>query len=93
MLEHHNGQFLKASGYIQSNEDPCIYAKAENNDGKKERLMLIALYVEDIVLATNDNAILEKEKCLLKDKFEMEDRGEIHSVWVCQSKETEPQRC
>ena len=61
--------FLKASGYIQSNADPCIYVKAENKDGKKERLMLIALYVDNIFLVTNDNAMLEKGKCLLKDKF------------------------
>ena len=54
------------------------YLSKQEKDGKKERLMLIALYVDDNVLATHDNAMLEKEKCLLKDKFEMEDRGEIH---------------
>ena len=70
--------FLKASGYIQSNADPSIYVKAENKDGKKERVMLIALYIDDILLAKNDAAMLEKEKCLLKDQFEMEDQGEIH---------------
>ena len=70
--------FLKASGYVQSNADLCIYFKAENRDGKKECLMLIALYVDDIALATNDNTMLEGEKRLLKEKFEMEDRGEIH---------------
>ena len=70
--------FLKESGYVQSNADPCVYFKAENKDGKKERLMIIALYVDDIVLATNDTTMLEKEKSLLKERFEMEDRGEIH---------------
>ena len=40
--------------------------------------MLIALYVEDIVLATNDLDILEKEKAHMKEQFEMDDRGEIH---------------
>ncbi len=40
--------------------------------------MLIALSVDDIVLATNDRRMLEEEKTRLKDQFEMEDRGEIH---------------
>ena len=70
--------FLKASGYVQSNADPCIYFNAEKRAVKKECLMLVALYVDDIVLATNDNTMLESENRLLKEKFEMEDRGEIH---------------
>lgn len=40
--------------------------------------MLIALYVDDIVLATNDTAMLKKEKDQLKKRFEIEDQGEIH---------------
>ena len=70
--------FLKESGYVQSNADPCVYFKTENKDGKKECLMIIALYVDDMVLATNDTTMLEKEKSLMKERFEMEDRGEIH---------------
>ena len=70
--------FLKESGYSQSNADPCVYFKTENKDGKKECLMIIALYVDDMVLATNDTTMLEKEKSLMKERFEMEDRGEIH---------------
>ena len=62
---------LKASGYFQ------MYFKTENNDGKKERLMIIALYDSDMALATNDKAMLENEKDLLKERFEMEDKGEI----------------
>ena len=66
---------------MQSNADPCVYFKTENKDGKKECLeclMIIALYVDDMVLATNDTTMLEKEKSLMKERFEMEDRGEIH---------------
>ena len=63
---------------MQSNADPCVYFKAENKYGKKECLMIIALYVDDIVLATNDTTMLEKENSLLKERFEMEDSSEIH---------------
>ena len=63
---------------MQSNADPCVYFKTENKDGKKECLMIIALYIDDTVLATNDKIMLEKEKSLLKERFGTEDRGELH---------------
>ena len=64
---------MKASGHVQNNA-PGVYFKTENNDGKKEHLIIIALYVDDMVLVTNDKAMLEKEKGLLKERFEMEDK-------------------
>ena len=70
--------YLKDSGYVQSNADPCIYDKAENGDGKYQHMMLMALYVDDLVLATNSCDMLEREKKEFKDHFEMEDQGEIH---------------
>ena len=54
-----------------------MYLKSEDKDGQQS-LMLIALYVNDIVLATNDTAMLKKEKDQLKKRFEIEDQGEIH---------------
>ena len=40
--------------------------------------MIIALYVDDILLATNDVEMLAAEKAKLKQQFEMEDQGEFH---------------
>ena len=71
-------RFLKVSGYKQSTADPCIYSKSECKAGKNQSLMIIALYVDDIVLATNDVELLKAEKAMLKQQFEMEDQGEIH---------------
>ena len=71
-------RFLKDSGYVQSSADPCIYSKSESKDGKKASLMIIALYVDDILLATNDVHMLKAEKAKLKQRFEMEDQGEVH---------------
>ena len=64
-------RFLKASGYTQSDADPCIYSKLKDSS-----LMIIALYVDDILLASNDLNLLEAEKNVLQTKFEMEDQGE-----------------
>ena len=40
--------------------------------------MIIALYIDDILLATNDVEMLAAEKAKLKQQFEMEDQGEVH---------------
>ena len=65
-------QFLKGFGYTQSDADPCIYSKLKDSS-----LMIIALYVDDILLASNDVNLLEAEKIILQTKFEMEDQGEV----------------
>lgn len=64
--------FLKASGYVLSTTDPCMCLKLANRD-RKQCLMLIALYVDDIVLATNDTAMLNMEENQLKERFQIED--------------------
>ena len=38
--------------------------------------MIIALYVDNILLASNNVNLLEAEKNVLQTKFEMEDQGE-----------------
>ena len=39
-----------------------IYVKAGNNGTKKQSLMLAALYVDDVVVATNELGILKRRK-------------------------------
>ena len=70
-------RYLKESHYIQSTADPCIYSKSENRSGKN-CLIIIAVYVDDTILASNDVAMLTAEKIKLSKKFEMDDQGEIH---------------
>ena len=70
-------KFLKSDGYDQSPADPCIYIKIEERDGK-QCIMIIAVYMDDTVLASNNDEMLESEKAKLNSKFEKEDRGPIH---------------
>lgn len=70
-------EFLKSNGYIQSNADPCIYSKIVKRNSK-DILILMAVYVDDTIIATSDIEILNGEKLKLCDKFEMDDRGEVH---------------
>ncbi len=67
--------YLKSNGYTQSDADGCIYyyTKMEGN-----KLLIIAVYVDDTVIASNDLQLLRIAKKKLKQKFKMDDRGEIH---------------
>ena len=69
--------YLKESGFVQNPADPCVYCKTENKNGKK-CLVIIAVYVDDTILAANDVELLQAEKNELSKRFEMEDLGEIH---------------
>ena len=69
--------YLKESGYTQSDADPRVYLKLIKKDGK-DMLMLISIYVDDVILVSNDSNVLMQEKLKLSQNFEMEDQGEIH---------------
>ena len=66
-------EFLENSGYTKSSSDPCIYIKREGED-----IMLIALYVDDLIPASNSKSMLLREKAALRQRFEMKDLGEVH---------------
>ena len=67
--------YLKEQKYVQSNADSCIYVK--NVDSK---MVLLSLYVDDLLIASNDLANLQREKHLLKQVFEMTDLGEVNYI-------------
>ena len=64
--------FLKESGYEQCKSDSCLYVRRVGDD-----MVIIALYVDDILIASN-NKMLRKEKVALKERFNMKDMGEAH---------------
>ena len=72
-------RYLKSSGYIQSDADPCIYYKRKTIDGK-QITVIIAVYVDDTIICSNDTVTLKTEKKNLSDQFEMDDRGELDYI-------------
>ena len=72
-------KFLKSHGYIRCGADGCIYIKVivDKNGGQ---FVIHVVYVDDIIPISNNKLMLEKEKALLRDKFEMVDKGEAHYV-------------
>ena len=57
--------------------NPCVYSEAEVRYGK-ECLMVVAVYVHDTILASNDDEMLKSEKARLYDRFGKGDQGRIH---------------
>ncbi|KAL0386466.1 UNVERIFIED_CONTAM: Retrovirus-related Pol polyprotein from transposon TNT 1-94 [Sesamum latifolium] len=65
-------------GFSSSNEnimDQCIYQKVS-----RSRTCFLVLYMDDILLVTNDKGMLCEVKQFLSKKFEMKDMGEASYV-------------
>ena len=73
------GKYFKDSGYIQNRADPCVFVKKIIRNGKK-RTMIIAIHVDDLILACNDAEMMATEKKDLQRNFEMKDQGEAHHI-------------
>ena len=63
---------LKKMGFIQSMSDPCLYTTSEGE------LFIIAVYVDDIILAGKEASKMNEVKQALSTKFEIKDMGELH---------------
>lgn len=64
--------FFEEHGFSRSNADSCVYVKAE-----KDMILIIAIYVDDLILASNDLEALNNLKNLLMKNFKMKDLGEL----------------
>ena len=73
-------EFLKSNDYIRCGADECVYIKIFNDETKGEQFVIHVIYVDDIINMSNNLTVLENEKGLLSDKFEMVDNGELHYV-------------
>ena len=63
---------LKEMGFVQAAGDPCLYIASEGE------MFLIAVYVDDILLAGCSNERLTAVKQALSRKFQVKDMGELH---------------
>ncbi|RDX71091.1 hypothetical protein CR513_49604, partial [Mucuna pruriens] len=63
--------------FVENIFDWCIYMKVSGSI-----FVILVLYVDDILLATNDVAMLHDVKKFLSNNFEMKDMGEASYVGV-----------
>ena len=58
-------------GFTQSDHDPCIYISGEDDK------FIIAVYVDDMILAGSKTDAIERVKKKLSSKFDIKDLGEL----------------
>ena len=63
---------LQHLNFTRCNADPCLYVRKE-----KSEFVIIALYVDDLILTSNSSDLLSKVKSALKEKYKMTDLGEL----------------
>ena len=64
---------LSKNGFKQSQADHCIYTKFEG-----DFILIVLLWVDDIIMGSNDTAGLISFKEHMKSTFKMTDLGEIN---------------
>ena len=62
-------------GFVENVMDQCIYVKVSGS-----KVCFLVLYVNDILLATNDKSLLHEVKQFLSKNFDMKDIGEASYV-------------
>lgn len=72
-LKFHN--VISSFGFIENISDQCIYHKVSGS-----KIIFLILYVDDILLATNDLGLLHEVKQFLSRHFDMKDMGDASYV-------------
>lgn len=68
-------EVIKRFGFRENVVDKCIYVKFKGG-----KLIILVLYVDDILLASNDKNMLHETKNFLSTHFDMKDLGEASYV-------------
>jgi hypothetical protein len=66
---------IKSFGFEPNIEDNCVYAKIKNR-----KYVFLILYVDDILLSSNDVSMLRETMKFLSSNFDMKDLGEASYV-------------
>ena len=63
-------EFMLKIGFMKCESDRCIYIK--RND---QYMIFVALYVDDLIIASRSSKMLHEVKCARSERFEMTDMG------------------
>nr|GEW89396.1 putative zinc finger, CCHC-type [Tanacetum cinerariifolium] len=69
-------EVMKEHNFIKNQVDHCVYLKMSGSN-----FIILVLYVDDIVLASNNIDLLHESKHFLSKNFDMKDLGEISYVF------------
>ncbi|KAL4319722.1 hypothetical protein GQ457_18G015860 [Hibiscus cannabinus] len=68
-------EVISSFGFVENIMDQCIYQKVSGS-----KICFLILYVDDILLATNDRGMLHEVKQFLSKNFDMKDMGDASYV-------------
>jgi hypothetical protein len=64
--------YLREQGFSPSDADPCIYMRTVNGN-----MVVIAVYVDDIIIACKQQAVIDAIRSVMKKRFKMDDIGPL----------------
>ena len=70
-------EFLISEGFTQNQADPCLFYHMMNENGS---LVVIAVYVDDLIIAADRDEDIEATKKMLTHRFRMKDLGELSFI-------------
>ena len=65
-------EHLENIGFKQSDADPCVFVQ------NADKFAILAVYVDDLILITEDQQSMDKVKKSLSSQFKMKDMGKLH---------------
>ena len=65
---------------INSGADPCVYYKSVRQSNGRIDFLILAVWVDDILMFSNNIDMLTDEKVSLGSGFKVEDLGEMHYI-------------
>ena len=71
-------EYLKSADYHKSGADGCMYVKTVKEPDNHINFVILGVYVDDIVVVSNNPSMLNAEKSALCRRFKMSDQGEVH---------------
>ena len=73
-------EFLNLNGFKMSGADTCLYVKTVKDVNGKINFVILALFVDDILLMSNSTDMVARAKESLSKRFKISDQGEVHSI-------------
>ena len=64
-------KFLLSIGFTLSEADLCVYIKYD-------QFVIIAMYVDDLLVLTESQHVVDEIRAILWERFKMKDMGQLH---------------
>ena len=68
---------------------PLHLHQVNKEEGERDSFVILSVYVDDIILGSNNLNLLKREKNDLEEHFEMVDQGEIDYILGCTERSRE----